>query len=72
MLLLSSLTGNDWVLTAAASTSSEAERTAAEHNKSRLDKALTDLLLAENLIILCGLGSSLCVKDGSGTPLAPR
>lgn len=36
-----------------------------------LRRILTDTILSENLVVLCGLGTSLCLKDGAGKRLAP-
>ena len=39
--------------------------------RSRLERALSDVMLSENLIVLTGLGTSLCLKDSNGKVLAP-
>jgi hypothetical protein len=36
-----------------------------------IQKSLTDILTAENLIVLTGLGTSLCIKSADGKRLAP-
>tara|TARA_R110002096_G_scaffold380542_4_gene574475 strand:+ start:2502 stop:3677 length:1176 start_codon:yes stop_codon:yes gene_type:complete len=42
-----------------------------ESNRRKVEKALTDLLTAERLVVLTGLGTSLCVTDEDGDRLAP-
>jgi hypothetical protein len=42
-----------------------------EATRQRFERQLTDVLLAENLVILTGLGTSMCVKGDDGRPLAP-
>ena len=37
----------------------------------RLQRSLTDILQSQNLVVLCGLGTSLCVKAPDGDPLFP-
>jgi hypothetical protein len=39
--------------------------------KQKLRQILTDILLSENLVVLCGLGTSLLVKGNDGQRLAP-
>ncbi len=54
-----------------ASTGGPQEIEAAKSAKIQLERTLSSLLLSENLIVLTGLGTSLCVKDASGNPIAP-
>lgn len=65
--VLSQATGNDWQAI------NSSKRNGDNENPAR-DKAvqlLTDLLLSENLIILCGLGSSMYLNNTDGTRIAP-
>ena len=39
--------------------------------KEQLETILSAILLAENLVILTGLGTSLCIKDAAGNIIAP-
>lgn len=39
--------------------------------QQKLTRYISDVLLAENLVVLTGLGTSLCVKDQQGNGLAP-
>lgn len=54
-----------------ASTGGDKEIEAAKLAKGQLERILSSLLLSENLIVLTGLGTSLCVKDASGNSIAP-
>jgi hypothetical protein len=54
-----------------ASTDGANEIEAAKLAKGQLERNLSSLLLSENLVVLTGLGTSLCVKDGSGNSVAP-
>jgi hypothetical protein len=42
-----------------------------EAARQRFERQLTEVLLAENLVVLTGLGTSMCVKGDDGKPLAP-
>lgn len=44
----------------------------AEESRARLTDTLSQVLLTENLLVLSGLGTSLCVLDAEGEPAAPR
>lgn len=35
------------------------------------ERAVLDVLLSPNLVVLCGLGPSMCLKDAAGQPYAP-
>jgi len=37
----------------------------------RLERSIVDILQCQNLIVLCGLGTSLCVKGSDDRPLSP-
>jgi hypothetical protein len=39
--------------------------------RQEIDRALSDIVRSKNLIVLTGLGTSLCVKDGEGDMRAP-
>jgi hypothetical protein len=67
MQLFSSSTGGKWV-PLVENTPEEAKQ--AERNRDTLKKSLLETLRAENLVVLTGLGTSLCVMEGS-TRLAP-
>ena len=43
----------------------------AKRSRSQLETLLSTLLLSENLIVLTGLGTSLCVKDTANNSVAP-
>jgi hypothetical protein len=63
--------GTDWVSTEASQEADEQAKVAAAASQRVLDQVLLDLLSADNLVVLCGLGTSLCVKDTAGQALAP-
>lgn len=67
MKLLSMTTGGEWVSLASESPH---DGNAVERNRDSLKKSLLESLRAENLIILTGLGTSLCVYEGENR-LAP-
>ena len=54
-----------WTPTAAASASPEDVETA-KAAKGQLERLISSVLLSENLVILTGLGTSLCLKDATG------
>jgi hypothetical protein len=43
----------------------------AKRAKQQLESILSSILLSENLIILTGLGTSLCIKDAANNSIAP-
>lgn len=71
MEFLSAATGKDWVETEPNNKADQNELNAAESNRLKLNRLLTDVLLSENLLVLAGLGTSLCVKDEGGVTVAP-
>jgi len=54
-----------------ASTGGAPEIEAAKSAKLQLERTLSALLLSENLVVLTGSGTSLCVKDTAGNAIAP-
>lgn len=71
MELLTAKIDVKWVDTDPAKIASPDAKAEAEARKATFLGLLTDLLLTDNLIILAGLGTSLCVKDAAGNRLAP-
>jgi len=71
MELLSAVTGTNWTDLEASKDKSEAEKEEVKQRRAKLDRQLLDVLLAENLVVLTGLGTSLCIKDSEGKRLAP-
>lgn len=69
MNLFSKTTGSDWV--SLDPPDDEKEKPVVEENRRKLERHLTDVLLAENLVVLAGLGTSRCVKDSNGNSIAP-
>ena len=43
----------------------------AKRAKEQLENILSSILLSENLVILTGLGTSLCIKDSANNSIAP-
>jgi hypothetical protein len=66
---LSASTGPDWVACSPLGADEESREQAAR-NRQRLDQLLTEILLSENMMILAGLGTTLCLNR-PGTPVAP-
>lgn len=67
MHILSHATGEDWQ-------TFEVKETSEGSDRSTIDKTaqlLADLLLSENLLVLCGLGSSMYLNDAAGKRIAP-
>lgn len=54
-----------WTATEASTAGTE-EVEAAKAAKAQLERILSSLLLSENLVVLTGLGTSLCLKDATG------
>lgn len=71
MKLFSSATGKDWASLSAQDTDDGAAKASVQESRQKLERFLADLLLSENLVVLCGLGTSLAIKDASGHPIAP-
>ncbi len=63
-------TSGEWSATSVDSPDAAAV-SAATQTKTGMVNFLTDVLLAENLVVLTGLGSSMCVKRTDGARLAP-
>lgn len=68
---LSNATGPQWVALDRPSGGDPKILADHETTKQRFERQLTDILLAENLVILTGLGTSMCVKGDDGERLAP-
>lgn len=71
MKFLSTRTSSAWMEVAAAADADEQVKQAAAATGETLERFTSEVLQAENLIVLCGLGASLCAKGGDGEPLAP-
>jgi SIR2-like domain len=71
MKFKSSISNANWASTL-PDPSNKVSQQDADTNLQLLTQYLTSVLLAENLVVLTGLGSSMCVKDAtSGKPLSP-
>lgn len=70
------MTNHEW-LEEVAEPAEGAEGEAAEGHdrpdpaRQEIDRVLSDIVRSKNLIVLTGLGTSLCVKDGGGNVKAP-
>ncbi len=61
--LLSAQTGKEWL---------DIERSDdPDQPFAKFERVALDILLSQNLVVLCGLGASMCLKDGQGQTLAP-
>lgn len=67
MDILSQATGNDWRTINLSRSNGETE----DPTREKTIQMLTGLLLSENLLVLCGLGSSMYLKDRNGNRIAP-
>lgn len=54
-----------------ASTGDPTAMEEAKRAKQQLESILSSILLSENLVILTGLGTSLCIKDSANNSIAP-
>lgn len=73
--LLSSTTDSSWASYAAPDGSEAAEGSETgelKQHRQKLDQLLTEVLLAENLIVVAGLGTTLCLNKPNEDPIAPR
>jgi hypothetical protein len=68
---LSTVTGSQWVQLNSPAGEDPKAIADYEATRQRFERQLTDVLLAENLVILTGLGTSMCLKGSDGKPLAP-
>ena len=59
-----------WSSTEALTDDKEAAE-AGNRTRQQIENLLSALLLSENLVILTGLGTSLCIKDAAGNSIAP-
>lgn len=67
MEILSKTTGDKWQTINTSQPSEDAE----DPTREKTIQLLTGLLLSENLLVLCGLGSSMYLKDSNGKSIAP-
>lgn len=68
----SASTGPGWASYVPSDTANEDKREHAERNRKKLDQHLTEVLLSENLVILAGLGTTLCLNCSGDTHVAPQ
>ena len=64
---LSFSTGENWTTTDLSTNNKNQDN----EDLDKLNQLILNLLLSENLVILCGLGTSLCLKDSKGQHIAP-
>jgi len=67
---MSAVTGG-WADYSAHSDADEVSRLEATKTRDRLEQFLTDVLTAENLLVLAGLGTTLCLKASGKAPAPP-
>src|SRR5687767_1564671 len=68
---LSATTGTEWVTWAAPEGSDGTARAEADNRRQKLEQLLTEVVLAENLVVLSGLGTTLCLNKPTGQKIAP-
>lgn len=71
MEVLSVTTGQQWSSLTATGDTAAVEAAAATERQRRTVSFLTDVLNSDNLVVLTGLGTSLCVKGTTGDTLGP-
>ncbi len=67
MDILSQITGKQWQ----SVSSSDPHEQAENPTREKTAQLLTNLLLSENLLVLCGCGSCLYLNDNAGNRIAP-
>lgn len=72
MNFLSMATGGDWADCASKDGADEAVRLRTSNNRQKLDQSLAEILLSENLVILAGLGTTLCLNKAGAPKVAPE
>lgn len=70
--LLSAVTGAQWAQCVAPEGSDEATRALTHGHRQKLDQLLTEVLLAEHLMIVAGLGTTLCLNKAGAPKVAPE
>jgi hypothetical protein len=68
---LSAATGTEWVTWAAAEASDDTARAEADSRRQKLEQLLTEVILSENLVVLSGLGTTMCLNNSTGQKIAP-
>jgi hypothetical protein len=63
MRLLATAAGSDWMPCIAPTGSDEAARAQADGTRKVLEQLLREILVSEHLLILAGLGTTLCLKS---------
>ena len=71
MKFLSAFTGSDWVSLTLEDERDGAARQAAESHREALKRFLTEILLSDNLVVLCGQGTTAYLNNRRDTPIAP-
>lgn len=69
--ILSSATGDKWAALTATPGATDVEKEALRLFYGKAQRQLADVLTSENLIVLTGLGTSLCIKTATGETAAP-
>lgn len=69
---LSAATGPDWAASMDSEKSDQAAIHRTEQNRQKLDQLLTEVLLSENLVVLAGLGTTLCLNQPGKSHMAPQ
>src|SRR3972149_11005183 len=71
MKFLSATLGNEWATCVAPEGSDDVARAQAQNYRQKLDQLLTEVLLSENLVVLAGLGTTLCLNKPGGPRIPP-
>src|SRR3990172_826460 len=71
MKFLSATLGNEWATCVAPEGSDDVASAQAQNHRQKLDQLLAEVLLSENLVVLAGLGTTLCLNKPGGPRIAP-
>src|SRR5579859_6020669 len=60
-----------WIDTAQAQSPTSDDKQAQDRDAKKLEQMLSDILLSENLVVLAGLGTSMCATDANNKRVSP-
>ena len=72
MKFLSTATGSEWAACAFKDGADDAAQVKARDDSQKLDQSLVEVLLSENLVVLAGLGTTLCLNKAGEPKVAPE
>jgi hypothetical protein len=69
---LSGTSGGEWVQYRVPKATDDSSKAEAATNRETLERFLNDVLLSENLVVLAGLGTTLCLNKPGAEKIAPE